>query len=296
LPEILLTRLGSNVFNLFSDLSCRFVKKPSAIVANKYRFKGYKNRSISAVVYAPVDIEDNAPVLIYYHGGGFALKATLSSHDFAMRYAEGAKCKVVLIDYRTSANHLFPVPIEDCYEGAKWVYENSDLLAIDTDKIILGGESAGGALAACVAQMLRDRNTFTPKFQFLIYPVIDERLKTESMKIFTDTPIWNSKLNKRMWRLYLRNTDLTEQLYSAPLMHDDLTNLPKAYIEVAEFDSLRDEGKLYAERLQKSHIDVEYHHIDGAFHGFDVFQDKEIVKEVMNHRISVLKKAFTSVD
>ncbi|MCK8058569.1 MULTISPECIES: alpha/beta hydrolase [unclassified Fusibacter] len=293
LSEFYMTRLGSNIYNLYAVLNCLFVKKPAEIRSKKYWFKGYKKYAISASVYEPVNVDAKVPVLVYYHGGGFALKATAITHDLAMRYALGAKCKVVVVNYRTSANHLFPIPVEDCYEGAKWVYEHAETLGIDRERIGLAGDSAGGALAACVAQMLRDRKIFTPKFQVLIYPVIDERLNTQSMQDFDDTPFWNSKLNKRMWRLYLRSTDLTEQLYSAPLMHDDLTNLPKAYIEVAEFDSLRDEGELYADKLRKSDVEVALNKIIGAYHEFDIFQDKEIVKDVMKERIKFLISGFS---
>lgn len=292
LPQFVMTRLGSNICNVFIGISCLFVKEKIDIKATKLKIKGYKSREISIIIYEPITSTSNMPCLVYYHGGGFSLKASKGAHDMAMAYASGANCKVVFVNYRTSANHLFPTSVEDCYESAKYIIANYKEIGIDKNKVAVGGDSAGGALAINVAQMLLDRDCITLKFQFLIYPVTDTSLKSASMIKYTDTPIWHSELNKKMWKLYLRNIDISDQMYINPIERDDFEGLPNAYIEVTEFDCLHDEGILYADKLINAKIDVVKNELKGAFHGFDSFQDNKMVKEVMVRRIDELIKGF----
>lgn len=292
LPSFFLTRFGSNLYNLVSTLSFYRLKIREGMIRHTHRIKGYQQKSISLYSYEPDTMLTNSPAIVYYHGGGFALKGSKFHHQLCMNYAYDASCKVFYVDYRTSSNHLFPTSLEDAYHGAKWVYDHATVLGIDRKNIILMGDSAGGALAACVDQMLRDRDVFRPKAQVLFYPVTDERQVTDSCKDFTDTPIWTTKLNYLMWRLYLRSTDLTEQNYAAPLMHDDLTSLAPAYIEVCEFDPLKDEGMLYGQALKHASNEVFMKEVKGAFHGFDVLIDKAYVKNLYAERIEQIKAFF----
>ena len=137
------------------------------------------------------------------------------------------------------------------------------MLGIDKDKIAIGGDSAGGNLAACVAQMALDRKEISLCFQLLVYPVCDHTLSTASMYTFQDTPLWNAPSSKLMWDVYLKGKDRNNlPKYVSSLQRTDLKGLPPTYIETAEFDCLRDEGLLYAQKLNDTNITVSYTHLD----------------------------------
>ncbi|MBU3214686.1 alpha/beta hydrolase [Clostridium estertheticum] len=149
----------------------------------------------------------------------------------------------------------FPTGVEDCYSALKWVYANANNLRIDANRITVVGDSAGGAPAAAVTQMARDRKHFPVCFQMLCYPVTDSRQITKSVEMFIDTPIWNSPRNAMIWNVYLRNGDNGICFTNA---RKSFKNLPRVYVEVAEFDPLRDEGKNYADALKENGIEVEF--------------------------------------
>jgi len=230
------------------------------------------------------------------HGGAFALKAAPYHKNLACEYALKTPCKVIFVDYRLAPKYAFPVGVEDCYAAFEWVCKNSEVLGIDKNRIAIGGDSSGGALAAAVSLMARDRKAPSICFQMLIYPVTDARQITESIKNYIDTPMWNSKLNHKMWKLYLKDGVHCDREYASPMEAISLENLPDSYIEVSEFDCLRDEGINFAEALQKSGINVELHKTIGTVHGFDIAEKSEIVRQSVAKRIMALKKNFYCLD
>ncbi|UOQ87541.1 alpha/beta hydrolase [Gracilibacillus salinarum] len=205
-------------------------------------------------------------------------------------YALNTPCKVIFVDYRLLPKYKFPYGLEDCYAACKWVSSQAAKLNINKDKIAIGGDSADGALAAGVALLARDRQEFTINFQLLIYPVTDKKQSTDSMRMFHDTPMWNSKLNKKMWDLYLKNV-LTDN-YASPIDAESHKNLPNAYVEVAEYDCLRDEGIEYAEALKNAQVSVQLNRTKGTVHGYDMVESSEIVVQNKALRIKALQNAF----
>ena len=154
----------------------------------------------------------------------------------------------------------------------------------------MGGDSAGGALAAACALRARDEGGPWLCFQLLVYPVTDCRMETNSMRKYTDSPMWNAVLNRKMWELYLRDEDHGTPQYAAPLLAHDFSNLPPAYVEAEEFDCLHDEGIAYAKALEAAGVQVE--DVRGTFHGFDFFTGKEISKTMVQKRTQALRRAF----
>ncbi len=267
-------------------------RKPAVgIVTAERRIPGHRNGSVKLTIYEP-KIDKNTPCLIYLHGGAFALKAAPYHKDLACQYALQTPCKVVFVDYRLAPKYAFPIGAEDCYHALQWTYENAEELGIDRKRIAIGGDSAGAALAAAVSMMARDRKGPEICFQMLIYPVTDARQITESAKSYTDTPMWNSILNKKMWELYLKNGVDTKREYASPMEAASLEDLPAAYVEITEFDCLRDEGINYAKALETNGVPVELYETAGTVHGFDMAGDSEIVKTCVIKRIKALKKAF----
>ena len=264
------------------------------IVETKMTIPGYRYRTIDVITYKPKNIEPGAPCLVYFHGGAFALKAAPAHKTLLCEYSIKTPCKVVFVDYRLAPKHPFPIGVEDCYAAVEWVYKSAELLGIDRNHIAVGGDSAGGALAAGVCLMARERKAPRICFQMLIYPVTDARQNTRSIKEYIDTPIWNSKLNEKMWQMYLKNEFKCPREYASPAEASNLENLPDAYVEVAEYDCLRDEGINYAKALYKSGSEVELNLTKGAVHGFDIALKSEVVRKCIIKRTDALRKAFYS--
>lgn len=259
------------------------------ISVKKYKIKVNKGE-ISVLVFEPKNESKKLPALFYLHGGGFIYKAAPYHYTLAKAYSRYAKCKVVMPDYRLTPKYSHPIAFNDCVDSLKWTIENSDKLNIDKSKIAIGGDSAGGCLAAATTLFAKN-NGIDLCAQMLVYPVLDCEQKTDSIKKYTNTPVWNSKLNKKMWQLYLNgNTDIDE--YASPSLATDFTNMPKTYIETAEFDCLSDEGKNYAKKLFENGCDVETFDTKGTIHGFDMAGKSKIVTESIGKRCDFLRKSF----
>lgn len=248
---------------------------------------------IHLTIYRPEHTERAVPCLVYFHGGGFCLQDAGYIHQYAAQYARDAKCTVVFVHYRTSDIAPFPTPFQDCYAALRWVWSNAPKLRIDHARIAVGGDSAGGALAAACTLRARDEDGPRLCFQLLVYPVTDSRMETDSMRKYTDSPMWNAKLNQKMWEIYLRGGDHGMPQYAAPLLARDFSNLPPAYVEVEEFDCLHDEGTAYARALQAAGVEVQLEDVRGTFHGFDFFTSKRISQVMAKKRAQALQQAFS---
>lgn len=291
--KIPISKFSLSITNWLLKLSFKYLKLQPGISKRQVKIEGYKNELIDVTIFEPEDVEEKSPCLVYFHGGAFAMRSAPFHTNLICSYAIGAKCKVVFVDYRLANRFPFPVGLEDCFSAYKWVREFAETLGVDKARIAIGGDSAGGALALGVSLLARDRDVMLPCFQILIYPVTDSRMITETIKNFTDTPIWNSKLTKEMWKMYLRNGigDYKKE-YSSPIEAESLKEMPKTYIEVAEFDCLRDEGLEMAKALEASKVEVELFETKGTFHGFEIAEKSEIVKMSVDKRIEALRGAY----
>ena len=280
------------MMNWFLSRMIKAVKPPRDLKRTIRKIPGYQNGMIDLTIFEPRESHKELPCLIYFHGGAFVLQASTYHIHLLSEIALQVPCKVIFVDYRLAPKFAFPTGLEDCFAAYRWVCENSKSLGIDKDRIAVGGDSAGGALAAAVTLMARDRKTTRICFQMLVYPVTDARQITESMRNFVDTPLWNSKQNRKMWRLYLKDGVDIKREYFSPVEASSFANLPDAYIEVAEFDCLRDEGINYAECLQKDGVSVELNKTIGTIHGFEIVEGSELVRQSAQRRIAALKKGF----
>ena len=262
------------------------------VTVKKYVTPGYKNGRISTFVIEPKQNRGILPCIVFYHGGGLLLKASRAHYQVAKWYAEIARCRVVFTDYRLLPKNKYPVPVEDCYCTYQWILDYADILGINKDKIVVAGDSAGGNLAAAVTLMLWDRVRISPLGAMLIYPVTDRRMITESMKKFTDTPVWDATRTKMFWNAYLGNQEPKQVPYASPIEAESLRHFPNVYMEVAEFDCLRDEGIAFAERLRAEGISTELHEVKGACHGYETALGSKIVKESIQRRIRWIQSVF----
>lgn len=280
------------LFNLFmrAIFSC---KSDNEVNVTCLRTPGYKGAYLHTYVIEPKEVSGPLPCLVYFHGGGFMLKASGSHYRIAKEYAKRLPCKVIYVDYRLAPKHPFPIPAGDCYKTYKWVLQNADILDIDPDNIIIGGDSAGGNLATAVTLMARDRQLALPTALLLIYPALDRRMTTKSMQKYTDTPVWNAKLNKMMWDTYLTKRTPKHIEYASPMEAATFAGFPPTYIEVAEYDCLRDEGILLYERLRNERIPCELHEIKNTCHGYETCINSQIVRTCMDRRINWLLQFLT---
>lgn len=265
---------------------------PRGIERSSVQIPSEDGTSIRLTVYRPEDIPRTAPCLVYFHGGGFCLRDAGYLHRYAAQYAQGARCMVVFVHYRTSDAAPFPAPFQDCYAALRWVWDNAPGLGVDRARLAVGGDSAGGALAAACALRARDEGGPRLCFQLLVYPAADCRMATASMEKYTDSPLWNAKLTRKIWALYLRKGNGGTPEYAAPMLAHDFSGLPPAYVEVEEFDCLHDEGAAYAQALRSAGAEVQLEDVPGTFHGFDFFADKEISKTMVGKRVQALRRAF----
>ncbi len=218
-------------------------------------------------VYRP-RVDERLPVILYFHGGGWVI-GSLDTHDnTCRRLAMASDCTVVSVDYRLAPEHPFPAAPEDCYAALGWVVDNAEGLRVDGDRVALAGDSAGGNLAAVVAQMARDRGGAKVSFQLLIYPATDLGCDTASMHENGEGYLLTREGMRWFWGHYVGDPASARAPYNSPLCAESLADLPTAHVITAEFDPLRDEGEEYARRLDESGVLVRLRRYEGMIHGF----------------------------
>jgi acetyl esterase len=219
--------------------------------------------------YLPLGVEAGSlPTLIYYHGGGFVI-GTIETHDSTCRrLANRSRCQVISIDYRLSPEHPFPAPIDDGIATFRHIRDHAAAFGADPARLAVGGDSAGGAVAAVVCQAMRDAREAGPAFQMLIYPATDSSRESGSRKSFAEGYFLSKGLMDWFWKAYVpAGTDLAD-LRLSPLLAKDFTGLPPAFVLTAGYDPLRDEGRAYADRLIDAGVKTTYVNYPGTIHGF----------------------------
>ncbi len=279
------------VGNLYQDLEWGRTKAPEGMEETEIVTEGTQKLSVKTTVFSMADAQADAPALIYVHGGAFAYKAAAYQKKLAMIYAKKAGCKVFFPHYHLAPKYPYPAAYEDVMALYRYVTEHARELGVDPTRIGIAGDSAGASLAALVCNRWEEENVKMPCLQMLVYPVTDARMETESMKLFTDTPNWDSRANERMWDYYC-GKDGEKRDKASPMWCDLPSALPGTYIETAEFDCLHDEGLAYAEKLKQAGVDVEINETEGTFHGYDAAIDTQIVKQQISRRISFLRNGY----
>jgi len=218
-------------------------------------------------VYRPSNAP-SLPGLVYFHGGGW-VRGSLQTADVLCRaLANQAECVVVSVDYRLAPEATFPAAAEDAWAATQWVATNAASLGIDPERLAVGGDSAGGQLAAVVALLAREHHGPRLVYQLLIYPVVDYNLDTQSYRDNAEGYLLTRDGMQFYWDTYLNDPSEADDIRACPLRARDLANLPPALVITAEYDPLRDEGRAYADRLRADGTPAEYREVPGMLHGF----------------------------
>lgn len=220
-------------------------------------------------IYTPNGLESGAGAIFWIHGGGMVmLNADRDDLLCAIRSVVHG-CVVVSVDYRLAPETHAPGLVDDCFAGLVWTAANADALGVNADRILIGGASAGGGLAAGTALRARDEGGPTLVGQLLVYPMLDHRNETPSSHAIQDLRVWNRSANVAAWDAYLGGAAPTP--YSSPAVADDLAGLPPAHIAVGTFDMFHDEDVAYATALNRAGVGCELHVYPGAFHASNGF-------------------------
>jgi acetyl esterase len=224
---------------------------------------------INIRVYTPFQtFSDRLPGLVYFHGGGL-VAGSLDTHDGICRMlANEAGCRLVSVDYRLAPEHKFPAAVIDAYAATVWAVTHAEELRIDGDRIAVGGDSAGGAIATIVCQLVRQTQEVKLAAQLLLCPITDFAAETESRSAFAEGYLLDKAMMERDLEYCLPEGLDPRDPQISPLRTLDISGLPSAYIHTAEFDPLRDEGRAYADRLMADGVKANYTCHPGMIHLF----------------------------
>ena len=208
------------------------------------------------------------PVLVYLHGGGWTI-GDLDTHDVLCReLAQGAGCAVLAVDYRMGPEHRFPAAVDDCVAATRWVRKNAGALGLDATRMAIGGDSAGGNLAAVACLVMRDAGDALPAFQLLIYPATDMRAVATSHQANAQGYLLTEDSIRWYRSQYIETAEEWSDWRASPLLASSHAGLPPALVLTAGFDPLRDEGRQYADKLSAAGVPTQYICFERQIHGF----------------------------
>ncbi|MFD6392105.1 alpha/beta hydrolase [Nocardia sp. NPDC060259] len=242
--------------------------------------------------------ESAAPALVYLHGGGFVLGTLDGADELCRSIAAGSGWTVVSLDYRLAPENPYPAALEDCIDAYAWLTRTAPALGIDPDRIAIGGDSAGGNLAAALCLHRRDDGSDVPVSQVLAYPAVGATFDAPSWSEFADAPLLSAADARWFWEQYAGPEHQADDHLAAPLRAESLHGLPPALILTAEVDPIRDDAEAYAARLQGDGVPVSLIRYPGVFHGFfteiGVFaQAKQAIDEVCLHLREIARAELT---
>lgn len=264
-PELIDIPIATGRAGSYVDMTLSGELTPGVTIANQ--FIPGDTADLLIRIYRPTgaDIKNG---LAYFHGGGWSYFSVDMYDAQLTALASMTNSVIVSVNYQKSPEHKFPIPHDDCYTGLKWVFANAEKLGIDSQKIGIGGDSAGGNLAAGVALRNRDEKLFPIAYQLLIYPCVGVNFETDSYNSNAVGYGLSKRTMSWLWSLYLNGERDYTNHYAVPLSSANCADLPPAIVITAEFDVLRDDGRQYAEKMKKDGVKVIYRDYPGMIHGF----------------------------
>jgi acetyl esterase/lipase len=250
---------------------------------------------VRVLCFTPNGLAGPLPAYLHIHGGGYVIGMPEMSGPDSMRLAKALGCMVVSVDYRLAPETPAPGAVEDCYAALEWLHGNAGDLAVDAARIAIGGESAGGGLAAALALLTRDRGRIPLVFQLLIYPMLDDRTGTAGEPHpFAGEFIWTADSNRFGWTSLLGHAPAAEAVspYAAPARARSLAGLPPTFISVGALDLFIEENLDYARRLIRDGVPTELHVYPGGIHGFNMAAEADVTRRFLRDQIDALRRAL----
>ncbi len=240
-------------------------RPPDGVTVTEHRVGELAGR-----VFSPSEGSGSRPALLWIHGGGYVLPGSVVDDGVCGRFVQRLGVTVVSLDYRLAPQHPYPAALDDCEAAYRFVHGSADALGVDPARVVIGGASAGGGLAAALALRIVDRGLPLPRLQLLVYPMIDDRNVGPRAGTLR---MWDPASNRIGWSSYLRGVDPVPD-HAAPARRVDLRGLPPAWIGVGSLDLFHDEDLDYARRLREAGVATALEVVEGAFHGFDLVAER----------------------
>lgn len=267
-------------------------KSDAQVSVEKFTIDTPAGYRMPSLMYKPRTLQNDGCVL-YCHGGGFVFPAAPYQYALARTYAARVGCRVLFIDYRLAPQHPFPAAPEDCFAAYRWLLAHAAERKINPRQLVVCGDSAGGTLAMVVTLMAIEHELPVPCAQLLTYPSVGDCGETESMRLYTDTPMCSSKDAAKYGQMYTPDPNAGKLAYRSPVQADSFAGVPATYVETAEFDCLRDGALIYADKLRAAGVPVELHQTKGTPHGYDMALNSGIVQALVEKRIDFLRQMLS---
>lgn len=268
---------------LFPGPSPQEVLDARGFVYRDVTIPGFRGDEIVVTVVHKQGRTGTGPGFFHTHGGGMIIGDRWLGVEGFLEWAEKFNGVIVTVEYRLAPEFPDPYPVEDCYAALVWTAEHAGELGIDLARLLIGGASAGGGLAAGTTLLARDRKGPALVGQLLIYPMLDDRDETVSTRQIDGEGVWDRGSNITGWSALLGDRRGTDEvsIYAAPARNTDFSNLPPAYIDAGSAEVFRDEDVAYATKLWEAGSQAELHVFAGGFHGFDSFAPHAAVSQAM---------------
>jgi triacylglycerol lipase len=280
---------------LGSMLPTRETYTPAEIIIEDHVAPGPPDApDVPLILYRPSGTIGAQPLYLHIHGGGYVFGNAEMCGPLNIRTALGAQCIVASVDYRLAPETRAPGSVEDCYAVLRWLTDEAEALGIDRTRVAIGGESAGGGLAAALALLARDRGELPIAFQMLLSPMLDDRTCSAERDPHVGEFVWTREQNAFAWNALLGCEPGSNGIspYCAAARAGDLSGLPPAYVAIGALDLFRDETIDYAQRLLRAGVPTELHIFAGAYHGFERAADAALVQRAEAERRDALKRAL----
>jgi acetyl esterase/lipase len=256
----------------------------------------YGAPDITVLILKPASAPAAVPGIYYIHGGGMVMGTRRNGLESLVSYAAEGLATVVSVEYRLAPENPHPAPVQDCYAGLVWTAQNAEELSMDPKRVLIAGTSAGGGLAAGVALMARDLSYPVLSHQVLIAPMLDDRLETPSSQMLDGAGFWDREENRMGWTALLGShrgeSDVSP--YAAPARAEDLSGLPRTYLDCGSSETFRDEALDYAQRLSAAGVSVDLHMWGGGFHSFDsIAPQAQVSRTSAAVRDAFIRRALT---
>lgn len=299
LPQLTYTPRSYKFLRLLMWLAGRPKTNPSVQIERHSIQSQDGTHHIRLRVYKPRTMAAPAPVLVWMHGGGYVVGTPELSDPWSLQCVQELEISIVSVDYRLAPENPFPAALDDAYCALKWVHDHAAHLGLDADRIAIGGESAGGGLAAALAQLAHDRGEVKPVFQLLVYPMLDDQTGADPKPEEKNHLVWNPASNRFGWESYLHQSPGLDVVpaYSVAARREDLSGLPPAWIGVGTEDLFFAENLAYAKRLRACGVGCDLVTVPGGFHGFDGAGPQIPVSQAFRRaQIMAFKKYLFSTD